>query len=101
MVREALRAAISRASVLLLACRGPYADEPGAEALKEALKLTHAARSANAVLHVPTDESLFLDAGEPTPNVFCTSPVVTYLDLWAGSDRDRGAEEHLAGAFFP
>ena len=78
-----------------------YADEPGAAALKEALKLTHAARGANVALFVPTDESLFHDASEPAPNVFCTSPIVTYLDLWIGNDRDREAAEHLAGKFFP
>ena len=78
-----------------------YADGPGAEALKDVLKLTHAARGANAALIVPTDESLFHDASEPAPNVFCTGPVVTYLDLWTGGDRDREAAEHLAGAFFP
>lgn len=78
-----------------------YADEPGAEALREALKLTHAARGANVVLLVPTDESLFHDASEPGPEVFCTSPIVTYLDLWTGSDRDREAAEHLAVKFFP
>ena len=52
-------------------------------------------------LLVPKDESLFHDANEPAPGVFCTSPVVTYLDLWTGSDRDREAAEHLAGEFFP
>ena len=69
--------------------------------LKEALKLTPAARGANVVLHVPTVESLFDDASEPGPNVFCTSPIVTYLDLWNGGDRERGAAAHLAGEFFP
>ena len=78
-----------------------YADEPGAEVLKEGLKLAPAARGANVVLHVPTDESLFDDASEPGPNVFCTSPIVTYLDLWNGSDRERVAAEHLAGELFP
>ena len=78
-----------------------YADEPGTEALKEVLKLTHAARGENVVLLVPTDESLFHDAAEPGPNVFCTNPIVTYLDLWTGSDRDREAAEHLAGDLFP
>ena len=78
-----------------------YADEPGAAVLNEALDLTRAARGANVVLHVPADESLFHDASEPGPNVFCTSPIVTYLDLWNGSDRDREAAEHLAGELFP
>ena len=68
--------------------------------LKEELKLTPAARGANVVLQVLTDENLFDDASEPVPNVFCTSPIVTYLDLWNGSDREREAAEHLAGEFF-
>ncbi len=83
------------------ATRTFYADKTGVEALKDVLKLTHAARGANVVLLVTTDESLFHDASEPAPSVFCTSPVVTYLDLWTGSDRDREAAEHLAGEFFP
>ena len=78
-----------------------YADEPGAAALKAALTLTHAARGANVVLVVPRDEGLFHDATEPAPDVFCTSPIATYLDLWTGSDRDREAAEHLAGECFP
>ena len=77
-----------------------YADEPGADMLKEALELTPATRGANVVVHVPTDASLFNDASEPAPNVFCTSPIVTYLDLWNGNDREREAAEHLAGEFF-
>ena len=78
-----------------------YADEPGIEVLSEALSLTRAARGANVMLHVPTGESLFEDAIEPVPTVFCTSPIVTYLDLWNGGGRDREAAEHLAGEFFP
>ena len=78
-----------------------YADELGAEMLKEGLNLTPATRGANVVLHLPTDESLFDDASEPGPNVFCTSPIVTYLDLWKGNDREREAAEHLEGEFFP
>lgn len=78
-----------------------YTDEPGAGVLKERLELTPAARGSNVVLHVPTDESLFDDASEPRPSVFCTSPIVTYLDLWTGNEREREAAEHLAGEFFP
>ena len=77
-----------------------YADEAGAQMIGEELKLTPAERGANVVLHVPTDQGLFDDASEPVPGVFCTSPIVTYLDLWNGSDRDREAAEHLAGEFF-
>lgn len=78
-----------------------YADEPGSEVLKEALELTSAGRGANVVVHIPKDENLFDDASEPGPNVFCTNPIVTYLDLWNGGDRDREAAEHLAGELFP
>ena len=74
---------------------------PAPKCLKGELKLMPAARGANVVLHVPTDESLFDDASEPGPSVFCTSPIVTYLDLWNGSDREREAAEHLAGELFP
>ena len=78
-----------------------YADEPGSGVLKAALELTPSGRGANVVVHIPTDENLFDDAIEPSPNVFCTNPIVTYLDLWNGSDRDREAAEHLAGELFP
>ena len=77
-----------------------YADESGAEALKNELMLTPAEGGANVIIHIPTDESLFDDASEPATNVFCTSPIVAYLDLWSGSDRDREAAEHLAREFF-
>ena len=49
--------------------------------LKETLKLTHAAKGANVILCIPNDESLFEDAVQPAPGIFCTSPIVTYLDL--------------------
>ncbi len=78
-----------------------YADEPGARILQEALQLTHAAQGANVILRIPNDETLFEDAVEPAPGIFCTSPVVTYLDLWNGNDRDREAADHLAATCFP
>ena len=73
-----------------------YTDEPGARMLEETLRLTHAAEGANVILRIPKDETLFEDAVEPAPGIFCTSPVVTYLDLWGGNDRDREAADHLA-----
>ena len=78
-----------------------YTDEAGAEVLKERLGLKSTGTGANVVVHVPSDESLFDDASEPTPRVFCTSAIVTYLDLWAGNEREREAAEHLAGELFP
>ena len=78
-----------------------YADGPGARLLQEALQLTHTAQGANVILRVPNDETLFEDAVEPAPGIFCANPVVTYLDLWHGNDRDREAADHMAAKCFP
>ena len=78
-----------------------YADEPGVRILQEALQLTHAAQGANVILRIPNDETLFEDAVEPAPGIFCANPVVTYLDLWNGNDRDREAADHVAATCFP
>ena len=78
-----------------------YADESGAQFLQKALGLTPVTKGANVVLHIPNDESLFDDAIEPVPGIFCTSPIITYLDLWNGNDRDREAAEYVAKEFFP
>ena len=78
-----------------------YADETGARLLKQALKLTRIERGANATVHILSDETLLAEAVQPSPGVFCTSPIVTYLDLWSGSDRDREAADHLASKYFP
>ena len=78
-----------------------YADEPGARILQEALQLTLAAQGANVILRIPNDETLFEDAVEPAPGIFCANPVVTYLDLWNGNDRDREAADHMAATCFP
>ena len=78
-----------------------YADDPGARILQEMLQLTHAAQGANVILRIPKDESLFEDAVEPVPGIFCANPIVTYLDLWNGNDRDREAADHLAAKCFP
>ena len=78
-----------------------YADEPGARILQEALQLTQATQGANVILRIPKNETLFEDAVEPAPGIFCANPVVTYLDLWNGNDRDREAADHLAAKCFP
>ena len=78
-----------------------YADESGALMLEETLKLTYAAKGANVILRILKDESLFEDAVEPAPGIFCASPIVTYLDLWNGNDRDREAASYLASKCFP
>lgn len=78
-----------------------YVDESGVELLEREMQLTRVEKGASAVLHIPTDESLFLDAIELGSGVFCTNPIVTYLDLWIGGDRDREAAEYVAKEFFP
>ncbi len=78
-----------------------YADEPGARMLKETLHLTPAAMGANVSLLILNDDGLFDDAVQPAPGVFCASPIVTYLDLWNGNDRDREAADHVASKCFP
>jgi len=78
-----------------------YADEPGARMLQEALELTHVERGTNVIVSIPRDESLFDDAAQPAPGVYCASPIITYLDLWLGNDRDRETAEHLASKCFP
>ncbi|MDE2848015.1 MAG: hypothetical protein OXO51_15005 [Gemmatimonadota bacterium] len=78
-----------------------YADESGVRMLEDTLKLTHAVKGANVIVHIPKDQSLFEDADQPAPGIFCASPIVTYLDLWNGNDRDREAADHLASRCFP
>ena len=83
------------------ATRSFYADEAGARILKEKLALRPVGMGPNVVLHVTTDESLFDDAIEPLPGLFCTDPITTYLDLWCGNDREREAAEHLGKEALP
>ena len=78
-----------------------YADEAGAQVLRETLGLSAVGKGSNVLLHVTTDETLFDDAIGPVPGVFCTHPIVTYLDLWCGNDREREAAEHLAKEALP
>ena len=77
-----------------------YVDDRGAELLYAALALTRNVEGPNVTLCVLKDKNLFLDAFEPAPTIFCTSPVVTYLDLCAGSDHDREAGERLEQKYF-
>ena len=78
-----------------------YADEAGVNLLTETLELDPIARGANVILQIAVDDTLFEDAFEPAPSIFCTSPIVTYLDLWNGGERDREAAEYMAKEFFP
>ncbi len=78
-----------------------YADEQGTQLLRDVLELTPAPIGPNVVLCEPFDDSLFDGAAEPSPGIFCTGPIITYLDLWNGNERQREAAAHLAEEFFP
>jgi hypothetical protein len=72
-----------------------YADVAGAKTLEKALKLSPASKGENVVITVPKNSGLFRDHVEPAPDIICTSPVQTYLDLAVAGERGREAAEHL------
>ena len=65
------------------------------------MALSTVGKGSNVLLQVTTDETVFDDAIEPVPGVFCTHPIVTYLDLSYGNDREREAADHLAKDALP
>lgn len=72
-----------------------YADEAGSEALRHHLRLEPTERGANVIIDHPKDEGVFLDRVNPAPDVWCTSPVQTYLDLLVSGERNAEAAAHL------
>lgn len=72
-----------------------YADQEGVARLREFLKLTMPTRGENVVITELDDIGPFHDSVSPTVGIHCTSPVQTYLDLWASGERGREAAEHL------
>jgi len=72
-----------------------YADEQGLERLMHILKLSPVLKGENVVVNILKDRGLFLDAVEPAPSAFCTSPVQTYLDLSSAGERGRESADHL------
>ena len=83
------------------ATRSFYSDEAGAELIRKTLDVKPVGIGPNVVVHLITDDSIFDDAIEPSPGIFCTSPIITYLDLWSGNDREREAANHLAKEALP
>ena len=49
-----------------------YCDESGAELLQKALDMITATKGPNIILRIPINESLFEDAIEQAPDIFCT-----------------------------
>src|SRR6218665_2927394 len=72
-----------------------YADEAGLEHLRSTLGLSPSSKGENVVVTVLEEPGLFLDTVEPAPDVTCTSPVQTYLDLSNAGERGREAADHL------
>ena len=74
-----------------------YADEAGADALEQGLKLSSTGKGENVVITRLQDRGLFRDTIEPAPGIVCTSLVQTYLDLASSGERGREAADHLRG----
>lgn len=72
-----------------------YAWPEALAGLETALSLEPAAKGANVKVKVLEEESVLLDAVEVAPDLLITSPVQTYLDLYASGDRGREAAEFL------
>lgn len=72
-----------------------YADAAGLSVLRDALKLSPSAAGANVTITVLKDGGLLNDIVEPSPGIFCTSPVQTYLDLSVAGERGSEAADHL------
>lgn len=72
-----------------------YADHAGLERLRTTLRFSAAAKGNNISITVLKDDGLFRDTIEAAPNVLCTSPVQTYLDLTVSGERGQEAADHL------
>lgn len=72
-----------------------YADLKGLERLRAVLELSPVPKGQNIDVTLVKDTGLFLDAVEPAPGAFCTSPVQTYLDLAVAGERGAEAADHL------
>lgn len=72
-----------------------YAGEKALPLLIDMLKLTPASRGENVVIFVPEDEGVLLEMESPAPDIYCTCPIQTYLDLSISGERGREAAEHL------
>lgn len=72
-----------------------YADEAGLEKLCSTLQLSPSHMGENVFVTVLDESDLFRDALEPSPGVFCTGLVQTYLDLAHAGERGQEAAQHL------
>lgn len=72
-----------------------YADRAGFNMLVQALDLSPSEKGGNIIIRVPDDDGVFLDSINPEPQIVCTSPVQTYLDLTHAGERGQEAADHL------
>jgi hypothetical protein len=72
-----------------------YADAQGEDVLRKHLKLDPSGKGANVSLMRPRDEGVFLDRVDAGKDMWCTSPIQTYLDLAVSGERGTEAAEHL------
>ena len=72
-----------------------YASLQGFEELVAATTLKQVSSGSNVQITIPKDDGVFLYSMEPSPGIICTSPVQTYLDLYASGERGKESAEHL------
>ena len=78
-----------------------YANELGVQLLEKELELSYVDRGQNVVIQVVNNGSILKDRVEFERQTLCADPIMTYLDLWNGNDREREAAEFLARKHFP
>lgn len=72
-----------------------YADQQGLDRLTEALKLSPAMKGGNVTVTYLHYDMPVVDAERRGPDLWCTSAVQTYLDLWISGERGREAADFL------
>ena len=78
-----------------------YANKLGVDILEMKLDLKRTESGANVIIHILKDNSYFNGAIQPKPGIYCTDPILAYLDLWNRNDRSREAADFLSGKYFP
>lgn len=63
--------------------------------LLDHLQLKPAESGANVEILIPDETELFEDLRQPTPGLWTTSPLQTFLDLGTGGERGQEAADHL------
>ena len=72
-----------------------YADEESAAQIKDVLQASSVNMGENIEVLILTNREPLTNAIEPVPDVICTNPVQTYLDLWVSGERGMESAEHL------